>query len=238
MYDIIICDDDDKFCTELESVLKYIANKNNIIMNIDIWNSGEKLFEHLKSGNRVDLIFLDIELLEGNGIDIGNAVRETLNDFYTAIVYVSYEESYAMSLFRSRPYDFLVKPIGEKAVEDVINRYIKEACLRNLQFTYKKEGGYRRIPFNEILYFRSMNRKVIMKMINHEDEFYLKLSDIERQLPPYFIRVHKSYIINQNHVKSYNYEAIEMINGENIGITKPYRNAVQESLYRKMKGCL
>lgn len=65
----------------------------------------------LSCGQYFDLIILDIELTEINGIAIGKYLREELNNQTTQIVYISSLRDYAMDLFAVRPLHFLIKPL-------------------------------------------------------------------------------------------------------------------------------
>ena len=106
MYYIAICDDEVSTCSEIESmILEYIEEKC-IQAEVVIWYSGVSLQKHLRQEQRMDLIFLDIELAEHNGVAVGHFIRNELNDEKTYIVYVSSKQHYAMSLFKTRPLIF------------------------------------------------------------------------------------------------------------------------------------
>ena len=94
---------------------------------IEPWYSGESLCKYLEAGNRFDLIFLDIELLKLSGIDVGNYIRNYLDDLKTSIIYISYNRSYAMRLFKIQPLDFLVKPLQYNSVRESVEMFLKRA---------------------------------------------------------------------------------------------------------------
>lgn len=85
MYKIGICDDSKLTCTELENMLRDIMQGLRIEAEIEPWYSGESLCKYLEAGNRFDLIFLDIELLKLSGIDVGNYIRNYLDDLKTSM---------------------------------------------------------------------------------------------------------------------------------------------------------
>ena len=86
VYNIGICDDDKNMCCELESMLIDIFREFNVHVEIEPWYSGETLCKHLEMGNAFDLLFLDIELLTLNGVEVGKFIRESLNDIKTKII--------------------------------------------------------------------------------------------------------------------------------------------------------
>lgn len=68
-----------------------------------------------------------------------------------------------------------------------------------------------------------------------EEEFYGKLRSIAENLPADFIMIHQSYIINQAFVCEYSYEAVKMVNGENLNISKPYRKETRSKIKQYQK---
>lgn len=70
------------------SICKYIKFKN-IQTNIEVWYSGETICDYLKQGNKLDLIFVDMELSNMNGIEVGNYIRNELDDYNIRIVLIS-----------------------------------------------------------------------------------------------------------------------------------------------------
>jgi DNA-binding LytR/AlgR family response regulator len=77
MFCIGICDDDEGLCGELEKMLYDYGKENKLQMNIDIWYQGESLCRFLRENKKIlDVLFLDIELLTTNGIEVGRFIRE------------------------------------------------------------------------------------------------------------------------------------------------------------------
>ena len=78
MYNIGICDDGEFTCSEIEEMLLQYEKKHMVKLAVHIWNSGEQLCRYLKNSGGLDLIFLDIELLDLDGIVVGRYIREEL----------------------------------------------------------------------------------------------------------------------------------------------------------------
>lgn len=51
-----------------------------------------------------------------------------------------------------------------------------------------------------------------------------RLKDLEEQLPPNFIRLHRSYIVNRNFIKGYDAQSVFLLNGDIIPIGRTFRN--------------
>ena len=63
MYDIGICDDGKELCGEMERMILNEAEEYGISADIKVWYSGEELRRALKTGESLDLLFLDVKIL-------------------------------------------------------------------------------------------------------------------------------------------------------------------------------
>lgn len=227
MYHAGICDDDKIFCAGLEEVICDLAEELHLRIETEVWYSGESLMRNLENIPCPDILFLDIELYEKSGIDVGRFIRSDREDYLTHIVYVSSKEEYAMQLFKLQPLDFLVKPVSKEQVREVLRRSLKQKEQGRELFEYRKGGHFYRIPCGEILYLMSSDKKVTLVTKDGEHNFYGKLKDIREKLPSGFIMIHQSYVINSEHAAEYTYEAVTMRDGSILGISKPYRKSVR-----------
>ncbi len=125
MYRVGICDDDKVLCSLLEEQIQGLSADISVKFEIEVWYSGESLERDLKKGVGLDLLFLDIELLQKNGIEIGAFIRDEMEDTDTHIVYISSKQGYAMELFKMQPLEFLVKPISVARLKEVLERSMK-----------------------------------------------------------------------------------------------------------------
>lgn len=235
MYRIGICDDDKVLCSLLEEQLQELSAEISVKFEIEVWYSGESLERDLKKGEELDILFLDIELLQKNGIEVGAFIRDEMGDTDTHIVYISSKQSYAMELFKMQPLEFLVKPISGFRLKEVIERSMKRKKYAESFFEYQKGGQIFRIPVKEILYFMSMDKKILMIKQEGQEDFYGKLKVIMEQLPSDFLMIHQSYIIHQEYVSEYSYESVRMMNGDVLSISKPYRKEVRAEIKRYLK---
>lgn len=237
MYKIGICDDDKILCASLEEQLQELALEFPVRFETEVWYSGESLEADLEKRMELDLLFLDIELFQRNGIQVGAFIREELENMDTHIVYISSKESYAMQLFRIQPLDFLIKPLSPERLKEVLFRSIKQKNQLESCFEYQRGNGFVRIPVKDILYFMSMDKKIVIVKKGARETFYGKLKQVQQQLPDDFFLIHQSYSIHQKYVSEYSYESVKMMNGDILSISKPYRKAVREKIkqYQKAK---
>ncbi|MBD5087635.1 MAG: response regulator transcription factor [Clostridiales bacterium] len=229
MYHIIICDKDLSFREEFYNLFEEVTD--NLIMECCITQckETEQVAEILKTKS-VDLLFLSIELENGLGFEFGKHLRENLCNFDTQIVYVSEKPEYAMELFETMPLDFLLKPISKEKLQSLMEHFLIKIEPAERLFYFKVNGITNIVPYNEIFYFQSTLRKIVIFAVYDTNEFYGKLDNIEEQLPEYFVRIHKSYIVNTHFVTKYCYDSVSLSNKQHLPISRSYKEQVQAYL--------
>ncbi|MBF1052169.1 MAG: response regulator transcription factor [Peptostreptococcus sp.] len=232
MIRIAICDDEKRFCLELEKYILKYEFINDIEIEIKKFYTGEDLIEFIKK-EEIDLLFLDIELVKMNGISVGEYIRDTLENYKTEIVYFSSKDSYDRQLFKINPFDFLEKPIDIDKLNSIIKKFIKITGKKEEVYTYKKNKTICSIPYDEIMYLESEGRHIII-IKNGEvyDVFNGKIGDEkEKFITRNFVNPHKSYIVNLKFIVKISASKIELKNGLIINIGRKY---VDETMQKYM----
>ena len=228
MFSIAICDDEIKVCSQLEKIFKPYISSGEI--KIEIYYTGESLLKSLFSGSYFDLIFLDIELEKINGVNVGKKIRTELSYEQIQIVYISAKQEYAMELFAIRPMNFILKPIYENEIIATFMKAVKLSKEFSEYFEFKNKNELFRIPYGDIIYFESKNRKVVIYTKKCIKEIYCKLNLIDDMSPPSFIRVHQSFLVNSIYINRWRFNEIVIVDDNVLPISKPYRKRVSRFL--------
>lgn len=212
-YTAIIVDDEPLARLRLQKLISEYPKKIKIIAEAQ---NGEEAIEKINQ-LKPELIFLDIQMPETNGFD----VLKKLTYFPKVIFCTAYDE-FALQAFDTNCIDYLVKPLTRerfaKTVKkiDQLNSFETSINLNKLieQFSHEyKKNEATSIPvkvgdriifvrLDEVSYFQS-DEKYITVVTKHSKSYILdsSLKKLEEKLPDYFIRVHKSYLINKNLLK-------------------------------------
>ena len=79
MINIAICDDDLVFASKIEAMLLQISKEQMIKMNIEVFSDGSELWDDIVFGkNKYELLYLDIEMVRINGIEVARKIREMM----------------------------------------------------------------------------------------------------------------------------------------------------------------
>ncbi|MBQ4060279.1 MAG: response regulator transcription factor [Lachnospiraceae bacterium] len=231
MLRIGICDDDEQFALLLEEMVLNYAKTKGLSIDTQTFMSSDKLFECIEEEGLFDILFLDIELGNETGVDIGMTIRSDLKNETMQIVYVSAKEEYAMQLFNIRPMNFLVKPINYQKVAYILDEYERLYDFQNRFFTYNIGKRKYRMNENCILYFQSQGKKIKMITQDGTIEFYGKLSDAIPHLNErMFCVVHKSFVINMRYVSQHRSDSILMLDGTEIPISQSMKQTVKDKI--------
>ena len=239
MYKIGICDDDLHFCEEFERQVGGVFEQLGEKTKFFLWSSLNEAKGTLEQGLTVELLFLDIELECQLGMDLGRFLRQELVDYQTQIVYVSHEQGYVMELFDSEPLGFLIKPVTQDALQDVCRRFLQRDLRskkkKEQKFYYKDGLETKVLSFDETIYFQSRGHKIVACTKEGTKEFYGKLAELEMQAPSYFIRIHKSYLVNTHFVQSYHPGKVVLNNQEELVISRSYKEAVHDFVLKRLE---
>ena len=237
IYQIGICDDEVSTAAQLETMVYDFFAKLHYAVEVTVWYSGEDFCRSTEAGNEYDILFLDIELPNMNGVGVGKFIRDEMNNQRMQIVYISSKTNYAMELFQIHPYDFLVKPIENSIVFNSLNKLLAIDSMDERFFSYQINRMERKVMHGKIMYFSSNNKHIDITLSDGTVEsFPGKLKDIADKLPMQFVRAAQSFIVNLKYVTSYKFNKVIMENDEEINITNPYRDSFRKSLIKYNEG--
>jgi len=162
-----------------------------------------------------DIVLLDIELADGTGFD----VIEAIDNRDIKIIFITAYNQYAVQAFRVAAIDYLLKPINSKDLNEALERAlsIKDERLNIIKDTYKltnqpnkrvafaSSDGYSLHYIKDIIRCESDNNYCFIFFCNHEKIMVSKtLKELEDLLTNHgFERVHQSHLINLACIKKY-----------------------------------
>ncbi|MDO4548923.1 MAG: LytTR family DNA-binding domain-containing protein [Clostridia bacterium] len=227
VFKIAVCDDE---TTASERICNLLAEHSRADeLAISVYHRCEDLLAALNSGVAYDLIFLDIEFSELNGLDTSAILRRTLEDNLTQIVYVSSHTSYAIELFQFRPLDFLEKPVSREKVHRALNLAMELMRGEDQYFTVNIYKEMYRIPCREIRYFELYHKQLSVHTVKKVYTCYSYSVESIAKFPE-FIQIHKSFFVNIHHVYSHRYDSLTLNDQTELPISRPYRVKVREAL--------
>lgn len=195
MLRIAICDDEisarDALFLQLSSLL--LEGKEEIVYD---FSSGKSALGWIRRHpGEIDVLFLDVEMAGMNGMETARQIRE-FNDSLQ-IVFVTGYADYVFDGYSVGALDYLIKPVERKRLETVLTRIRKKMQKEDAEnFIIKNTDGTYRFSYDDILFFYSDKRKVILVTSDGEYAFYDRLDVVMERLGKNFIRIHQRYLVN------------------------------------------
>lgn len=198
---IAVCDNDKKIQNWMELIVKkYFYNKNQP-SEVFCFDSGEAL---LKAETHFDVIFLDIEMENLNGMETAAEIRKTDTD--VEIIILSGYAKYKSIAYNFHVFNYLDKPVNEEKIFHVLNeleRYHGDKQEPDY-LTFRSGQNILKLKKNDILYIEHIQR---VTWLFTRDEAYAINSTIielnERLGNRDFYQPHRSYLVNLYHVSKY-----------------------------------
>lgn len=216
---IAICDDSITESTIIKEYCVAILNTNSIQFVICIYNSGKEL---LLSGKNFDILLLDVEMNDINGIEVKNIIDNNYKK--TKIIFISNYQDRVLEAFGKNVFAYIEKSKLEN-LEHALMKLIKEwmdddtIMLDNNLYLIKDiyyleaDSAYTNIHF--------LDKTILLRKNLKDFESTLKLLG--------FYRVHKSYIINLRYIESVYYSEVVLSNGIHIKISRGYHDKIKEA---------
>ena len=202
----------------------------------------------------VDLLFLDIQMPDLDGMELARMVPED-----TRVVFTTAFKEYAFESYEVSALDFLLKPIRYNKFLAAVEKARKWTFAANAQTAstenaptppaatvgwtaeastifIKVDGELRQIPLDRILYVNGKKDYVVFRIDGERKGLvsHLTMKAVEDMLPPQrFMRVHRSFIVALAHIRSVDRNDCIYIGDEIIHITDAYKDAFYKYLESK-----
>lgn len=203
MIKIAICDDNTIDMGIIENIIINHMKKKDVQYSLDKYGDGEDLIKASEeTGIKYDLIFMDIFMMNSNGMDIAKVIKKYSNN--TQVVFSTSSTEHAIEAYDIEAIGYLLKPIEVEKCIRILDRFLNEYAKRDKVAIFKSKGKLIKTEYDNIIYLDSRNTTVIVHLVKNEViKIYGKLDDVEAELSDRrFLRTHKSYLINMNHIKS------------------------------------
>lgn len=227
---IAAVDDDTRFLHDMTGQLTECRKLLQCETAIDAYDCPKRFWADFDKTPH-HIVFLDIMLPGTSGIDLSREIN--LRNADTIIVFMSVSPDFAMHGYGVNAIEYILKPVRKDTIRGLL-----EKCLAKLRdgkqtkFVIFKIGlESRRLNAESIRYLASCNRHVHVHCKDETVVLFGKLKPLAATLPPEFIQIHQSYIVNLNHAASLKSHRLFLDNGETLPISRPFRKKTSEAFF-------
>lgn len=233
MIRVAIVDDDSSMADLLASYLEKYAVKNGVEFGTDKFSDSVNFLTGYTS--RYDIVFLDIEMPDMNGMDVARKMRDI--DESAALVFVTNMRQYAINGYEVGADDFMIKPVAYYDFAMKLDRVMKRLGKRGLPtVAINNEGIMKYIPINAVSYVEVFHHRLVYHTDDGVFESRGSLNKIESLFTENnFARCNNFCLVNLGYVKGVDGHTLFVGNGiskktDEISISHPRRKAFIASL--------
>lgn len=225
---VIICDDNGEDLREIDGLLtKYSSIHPSRNFTVEKYADPSVLYQEITNGKSADIYILDMLMPKRTGIDIGRQIRKCGSE--SAIIYLTSSDDYALDAYGVHAIRYLLKPVEEERLFEALEH--GAACFvakteKEPEFLVKTKAGLVQMPYSKIEYIENANRRLEVHLVDGGiltsifirksfEEEIRKAAETEN-----FLHVHKSFLVNLDHVKQLGMGVMIMESGRQIPVSK------------------
>lgn len=228
MINIVICDDELSYQEIMNfKIRQCMQNVFDMEYRIICFNKLSDLKKYIEN-NKADIIFLDIMVNDENAMDWS---IKNIKSKYTQIIFMTSFPQCAYNISESNCCYYLVKSrIDEENLTRALKKALQKTTKKDPNMTLIKSGNKNYIiNYQDIYYIETFNNNLTIHLQDMDDiTIYSTLKEYADKLPPNFLRCHKCYMVNMNHIKSYEPHKFIISTGESIPLPpKKYKSIIK-----------
>lgn len=233
MIQIAICDDETRVLSDLKIKIQKEFEALNCHSEIFSCEDSFLLVEHIRQAPP-DVLFLDIDMPKPDGMEIARFLTDSGSNIL--LVFVTSHDTLVYQSFIYHPFGFIRKSYFDEEIGAVVQGIIKELQKQKDYFSFKTNKGFCRIPVKDILYLESEQNYIILHSTECSYRFRSTIASVENELTiKGFIRTHKGFLVNSQHIFRVCGDDIELDNNEILPIGRTNRERIKKAILRYMR---
>lgn len=206
---IVACDDEELWLEDLEKKLTEVGSKYNLSLELTIFHDGEECYEYLLH-NPADIVFMDIFLAQGTGVDIVRRLRE--QGFNFKLIFLTTSNEFANESYVLEASYYLLKPLKLEQLELALKRcgvFEKEEYVM-----FDTGSQVVKIRPKDIIVVEVQDKYCYIHTVTKTFKVYSSINKLREQLSQdYFLFTYRSVLINMHYVEKMGSKCFLMTNG-------------------------
>lgn len=227
---IAICDDQPECRQLLVSAIRECMKTMGILT--DTYKDGLSFLQAFGK-NEYDLVFLDIEMPQLDGIAVAKRLRAMRSD--VPIVFLTSHIEYALEGYEVNALRYLTKPLRTEKLREVLS-HVAEQMAKQRILWLKTELGEEKVPVGDILYMEAQNQNIMICTKSGSYCVRYNMADYETELEADgFFRIHRGYLVSLGHIKSIGKNEVTMNDRTVLPVSRTKDKALKEALFQYIR---
>lgn len=193
-YKIAICDDSNIDGQLVCNLVQHWASEAGHIVETNTFSSAENFLFYYAEDKDYDILLLDIEMKEINGIELAKIIRADNNR--AEIVFITSHFEFVSEGYDVDALHYLVKPVSEQKLAQVLTRAAAKLSIEPPYVVITCDGETIKLYESDILYVESFLHYPSIHTSDKEYRIKESMTAFESKLSADFFRVHRSYLVS------------------------------------------
>lgn len=227
---IVICDDESSQIKYLQEIINIWSKNVGEIVTVKAFESAEAFLFDYEENRDIDILLLDIQMKGMSGIELAREIRkvnETLQ-----IIFITGFTDYMAEGYDVSALHYLMKPVNEQKMIEVLDRAAARLKSSERAILLKAGSCSIRILADDIYYAEAFSHYVTLYTKDGQENFNMRISDMEKLLGEGFFRCHRSYIVGMKHVRRVSRTAMVLDNGKEIPLSRALYDAANQAFIK------
>lgn len=228
---VAIVDDEKSEQDLLEKCLREWAGQKRLYIEIIKFESAESFLFSWEEDKKYDLLLLDIEMREINGLALAEKIR--MDDEQIPIVFVTGYDEYMQYGYDVSALHYLIKPVKKTKLFMVLDKLQEKQKVTD-KILISTSDGPRSVMAGKIMYAEASGHQCILHLMNENVTLKESIGAFEKMMEgkSCFIKCHRGYIVNLQYVSRVLKTDIVLDNDEKVPVSRNQLKRVQEAFIR------
>ncbi|MDE7321420.1 MAG: LytTR family DNA-binding domain-containing protein [Lachnospiraceae bacterium] len=217
-YKIAVCDDEQNQIEYLSSLVRDWAKQCGCTARIVPFLSAEAFWFQYEGEKDYDILLLDIEMKQMNGIELARQLRAS--DESIQIILITGYPDYIAQGYEVAALHYLMKPVSREKLSAVLKRAVTNLHKKERSILVWCGKDCQRIVTDTIVYVEVLSHKVTIYTTDKEYRTKCSISEMEQLLGDDFIRCHRSYLAGLKHIARMTKSEVVFEDGRSVPLAR------------------
>lgn len=227
-YTLAICENEKVQAQFIQKILQEYAEANKLHFYLPIFESAEAFLFEYAENKEVDLLFLDIQMNEMDGLSLADTLRQQLDQ--VKIIFITGLTEHIGEGYRVAASDYLIKPIKKEQLFTVVERVLNSVPKESSYLIINYEDEQIKVAAESIICAEIMGRELFIRTIERDYLIKSTMQELAKQLDEeQFIQTNRSWLVNCQHIERVKKTEVIMDNGMEIPISRRNSKVVTQA---------
>lgn len=211
-YRIAICDDEQNQIEYITSIVTSWSNHKGHSCEIRTFASAEAFLFEYEEDKAYDILLLDVEMKNMNGIELAKRIRKDNNR--AEIIFITSHFEFVGEGYEVDALHYLIKPISVERLTQVLTKAAEKLSVEPPSVVISCEGETVKLYESDILYVESFLHYIVIHTKDNEYKIKENISVFENKVSDVFYRIHRSYLVSLKYITRISRTSVNIGNTE------------------------